>query len=355
MAEDLGEKTEQPTARKLNEARERGQLPKSSDLSAAIVMIGATVAMILFGGSVLGGAGVYMRHTLDVMLPADLVGRRVQTDMTLTFDQIVRLLVPLMLLMLLVAYIAQVVQVGFMFTVKPLEPKLSKLNPIAGAKKFFSRRSLIKGGMDTLKLAVIGAVVTLVISLHWTEVLGLASLPILLAVKEMAILMLKVAIVALAVLIVLGLLDFIYQKWQTTEDLKMSKHEVKDERKSSEGDADVKARRLRMARQIAMQRLQRDVPEADVIVTNPTHFAVALKYDADRMGAPRVVAKGADYLALRIRYIAAAHGVPIVERPPLARALYAQVKIGREVPVEHYEAVAEVLAYVYRLEERLAS
>jgi len=149
--------------------------------------------------------------------------------------------------------------------------------------------------------------------------------------------------------------DLLYQRWQHTEDLKMTKQQVKDERRSSEGDPEVKSRRFQMAREIIRQRLGAAVPEADVVVTNPTHFAAALKYDSDEMAAPRLVAKGADHLAMQIRLIAVAHGVPIVERPPLARALYRNVEVGQEVPSDLYEAVAEVLAYVYRLEGRAAS
>ena len=174
-------------------------------------------------------------------------------------------------------------------------------------------------------------------------------LSIINAVEIIADLMLIVALTVLAILILLAILDFLYQKWQTTQDLKMTKHEVKDERKSMEGNPEVRAKRMKMARQMAMQRLGRDVPDADVVVTNPTHVSVALKYDSEMMAAPRVVAKGADFVALRIRQIAATHGVPIVERPPLARALYARCEVGDEIPERDYEAVAEILAYVYRV------
>jgi flagellar biosynthetic protein FlhB len=152
-------------------------------------------------------------------------------------------------------------------------------------------------------------------------------------------------------MLIIGVADYMYQRWQYTQDLKMTRHEVTDERKSMEGDPEIKARRFRMARQMALQRVNQAVPKADVIVTNPTHFSVALRYDAETMAAPRVVAKGVDFLAMRIRQIAMTHGVPIVERPPLARALYYGVEVGRDVPAEHYQAVAELLAYVYRLDE----
>jgi len=165
---------------------------------------------------------------------------------------------------------------------------------------------------------------------------------------------LRVALWTLAVLLILGIIDWAYQKWQHNQDLKMTRHEVKDERRASEGDLETKARRLRFARSLMVQRLQHDVPKADVVVTNPTHFSVALKYESGEMSAPRVVAKGADEMAMRIRYIAKTHGVPIVERPPLARALFKDVPVGKEIPAHHYQAVAEVLSYVYRLEGKAA-
>ncbi|MHC5023403.1 MAG: EscU/YscU/HrcU family type III secretion system export apparatus switch protein, partial [Planctomycetota bacterium] len=166
--------------------------------------------------------------------------------------------------------------------------------------------------------------------------------------------LLTLALRVVAVLLLLGFIDFFYQKWKHTQDLRMTKQQVKDEMKQAEGDPEVKKRRLRMQQQIAMQRINASVPKADVVVTNPEHIAVALQYDANRMNAPRVVAKGADFLALRIRQIAVQHGIPVVERKPLARALYREVPVGREVPPEFYQAVAEILAYVYRLGGRVA-
>jgi flagellar biosynthetic protein FlhB len=158
----------------------------------------------------------------------------------------------------------------------------------------------------------------------------------------------------LAVLLVLALIDFSYQRWKHSEDMKMTKQQVKDEMKQTEGDPEVKRRRMRMQQQIAMQRISSAVPQADVIVTNPEHISIAIQYDADRMHAPKVVAKGADFIAIRIRQIATRHGVPIVERKPLARALYRDVGVGQEIPPDFYSAVAEVLAYVYRLSGRQA-
>lgn len=356
MAEDMGEKTEQPTGKRISDARNKGKVAKSADLSAAFVMAGATVVIIVFGAALANGMGALMRYILSpAVMAGDLDGGRLFSDSALVFGQVARMVAPIMLVMAVVGYVAQLTQVGVMFSSRILSPNLGRLNPIAGAKKFFSFRSLVKGGLDLLKLLLIGAVVWAVVASEWDAVLAIATLEVMPALTVAAWIILKLAIWVIVVLFLLGLADFSYQKWQHTQDLKMTRHEVKDERTASEGDTETKGRRLKLARQMAMQRLSRDVPRADVVVTNPTHFSVALKYDSASMEAPRVIAKGADYLALKIRYIASAHGIPIVERPPLARAIYRDVPVGREIHQAHYEAVAEVLAYVYRLEGRAAA
>jgi flagellar biosynthetic protein FlhB len=357
VAEDMGEKTELPTDHRRSEARDKGQIARSTDLSSAVLMTAVVVLMILFAQPLIEGMAALMRHSLGAAtLGAGITADRLRPDVTLTFWEATRLTAPIMALMVVVAVLAMLQQVGFKLSTKALEPKWDKLNFVKNLNRLVNKRSLVKAGLDLLKLAIIGAVVLMIVRADTDLLIGLANLSLVDGLIVGAALVRDLALWVLAVLIILGILDFTYQRWQHTQDLKMTKHEVKDERKSTEGDLETKARRLKMARQIAMQRLGIDVPKADVIVTNPTHYAVALKYDADSgMNAPRVIAKGADFLALRIRYIAAAHGVPIVERPPLARALYRDVKVGREISQEHYEAVAEVLAYVYRLDRKLAS
>ncbi len=354
MAEELGEKTEQPTAKKLADARKSGKTGKSADLSAAIIMISATAVLAIAGPRVLLGMLGVMRRGLHVGDGPPTLDVAVR-ELGLIGAEVARLATPLMLLMLVAAYLAQLVQVGFFLSPKPLEPNLDRLNVVKGFGRLFSRRSLVKGALDVVKLALVAVTTLVATSVEWPAIAALAGLPLIEGAIEAALIVGRVTAWVLVVLVLLGLVDFAYQRWQHTQDLKMTKHEVKDERKSLEGDPEMKARRMRAARQVAMQRLQADVPKADVIVTNPTHYAVAMRYDRDTMGAPRVVAKGADMLAIRIRQIAVFNGVPIVERPPLARALYAELKVGQEIREAHYQAVAEVLAYVYRLEGRAAS
>jgi flagellar biosynthetic protein FlhB len=245
-------------------------------------------------------------------------------------------------------------QFGLLFTMEPLTPKLDRLNPIAGVGRLLSRRNLVKTVMNTLKLIVVVTVSWLYLRSRLATVAGLPLLDTFQGAALIAKLVIELAIWLLALLLVMGGADFLYQKWQHTQDLKMTKEEVKDERRNMDGDPAVKGRRMRLMRDMAMQRVAAAVPRADVIVTNPTHYSIAIQYDEKTMRAPRVVAKGVDHMAMRIRHLAMIHKVPIIERPPLARALYAGCEVGQEVSPEFYQAIAELLAYVYRLESKAA-
>jgi flagellar biosynthesis protein FlhB len=263
-------------------------------------------------------------------------------------------LAPILGLIALVAAAAHMLQFGLLFTTEPLRPKLDRLNPVAGFGRLLSRRNLTKTGMSVLKLAVVTTVAWLYLRHKLAAVAGLPLLDTFTGVALIAKLVIELAIWLLALLLVIGAVDFLYQKWQHTQDLKMTKEEVKDERRNMEGDPMVKGRRMKLMRDMAMQRVAAAVPRADVIVTNPTHYSIAIQYDEKTMRAPRVVAKGVDHMAMRIRHLAMIHKVPIVERPPLARALYSGVEVGQEVSPEFYQAIAELLAYVYRLESKAA-
>ncbi len=349
----MGERSEQPTAKRLSDARSKGQVPKSQDLGAAGGLIVAIITLVVFGAGVMEGLARIMRRVLSAQTPGD----------PLTFDSILpaaryvaiegaMLLLPLLIIAALAAYAVQFMQVGWLLTAEPIRPKLEKLDPIKGTIKLFNKRNLVKTIVNSLKLVVVIFVSWLVIAAR-VDVLAAAirldAAPALLLVARV---ILELAIWLVVLLLAIAIIDFVYQKWQHTQDMKMTKQQVKDERRSMEGDPEVKGRRIKMAREIAMQRIASTVPQADVIVTNPEHFSVAIKYDQDEGGAPRVVAKGADHLALRIRQLARLAGVPIVERPPLARALYWGIEVGQEIAPEHYQAVAEILAYVYRMNDQ---
>lgn len=354
MAEDLGERTEDPTGKKLSDARNKGKLAKSKDLSGAIDLIAALIVMMLLGSYIsgefadlmartLGGTPIGQGNAFDYIAPSLHDSARVS----------IVTLAPVMGLMFVAILLTHYFQVGPLFTTEPLRPKLSKLNPLAGFKRIVGIRGIMQTLMSTAKLSVVGTIVVLVIVRNEVKI---ARMPVLTPPQALMVtlyILLEILAWVLSILLIIGVVDYMYQKWQHKKDLRMTKQEVKDEIKSLEGDPMLKRRRFKMAQEVAMQRISTEVPDADVVVTNPTHFSVALRYQ-NGWGAPRVVAKGADQLALRIRLIASSNGVPIVERPPLARALYWGTKEGDEISEEHYEAVAEILAYVYRLDGRAA-
>ncbi len=355
MAEDLGEKTEEPTQKRKDDAREKGNVAKSQDLSGVLLLIGGTITLWAASGWLMGGFTVMLEQVLagqyapDVTSPDSVLATANYAAVTMA-----RYVLPVLLIAWAVAILMNVMQIGILFSPQAIQPKLSKINPLNGFKRIFGLSGLVKVLMDTMKVAIVVTVSVLTIKQYNDRILVMPYLTALQGMAELGRMMVDLAIRVLAVLLLLALLDFVYQKWKHQRDLRMTKQEVKDEMKQSDGDPEVKRRRMQVQQQVAMQRVSSAVPDADVVVTNPEHISVAIKYDSDRMHAPKVVAKGADYLAMRIRQIAITHSVPIIERKPLARALYKQVEVGQEVPPDFYQAVAEILAYVYRLSGRQA-
>ena len=349
MADEFGEKTEAPTSRRRSEAREEGNLARSQDLTAAVMLLGAVLLLWAFGHRML----IAMSSLVEAMLTSSGANITRTDDLGQLWaqggDVAWRLIAPLCLGLLALGLLSGVLQVGFLITGKPLMPKLSKISPLKGIKQLFSLRGTMRFAMAMAKVAAVTTFAAILIRQDLPKLITLATLEVEPLLAAASGLVLSLAIKIALLLLILGILDYAYQRWQHEQDLRMSKQEIKEEFKRMEGDPLVKQRRAKIARQLAMQRMAYDVPKADVVVTNPTHFAIALKYDGDKMGAPKVIAKGADYMALRLRQIAVAHGVPIIERPPLARALYRNVEVGQEIPAHFYTAVAEILAYVYRL------
>lgn len=355
MAEDLGEKTEDPTSKKLADARNKGKLAKSKDLSGAIDLVAATIVMAMLGTFIAGECSDLMTRTLGTAPigqsnPFEFIGASLHDSVRVTLVT----LAPVMALMFGVILLSHFFQVGPLFTTEPIRPKLSKLNPVSGFKRIVGVRGLMQTVMSTAKLSIVGTIVVLIIMRNEIKLVRLPVLTPPQALMVTIYVLVEVLAWVLSLLLVIGMIDYMYQRWQHRKDLRMTKQEVKDEIKSLEGDPMLKRQRFKMAQEVAMQRISTQVPDADVVVTNPTHFSVALRYQTG-WGAPRVVAKGADQLALRIRLVASANGVPIVERPPLARALFWGTREGDEIAEEHFEAVAEILAYVYRLDGRAAS
>jgi len=352
MAEaDTGEKTEQPTPRRRQEAREEGQVPRSPDLTAAIALLVGLVLLNVFGPGMFERMLLLIRDMVDVSeaSPSTLPTWVARTGYTAT-----AMLVPFLLLLMVLTVGGALAQTGMLVTPKKLIPRIDNLSPIKGVKRLFSFDSITRAGLGFFKMALVGVVAYYTIVGRIQPVLGAGTAPppgiLSMASEIMFALMLRLALV----LLILGLIDYFYQRHKIEKQLRMSKQEIKDELKRMEGDPLLKHRRRQAQARLAMQRIAIDVPKSDVVVTNPTQYAVALRYDEAAMNAPRVIAKGKDLVALRICQIAQQHRIVIVQRPPLARGLYAACEVGDEIPPAYYRAVAEVLAYVYQLSGRAA-
>jgi flagellar biosynthetic protein FlhB len=355
VAEDLGERTEQATPRRRQEARDEGNVARSHDMSGAGLLLAGTIITAVAAMHLIGQGKLLVESVLDGDYASNPLNGATSADfIAFVGAATLRVALPLLLIVWAAAYLAHFWQTGWLFTTKTLQPRLDKLNPISGFKRIFGISGLVKATLDALKVVAVVTVAAHAICQRGAEIVTLPYLANMEALAAIGWMMLDVALRVLAVLLVLGFLDFLYQKWKHNEDLKMTKQQIKDEMKQMEGDPDIKRRRMRLQQQMALQRINSAVPKADVIVTNPEHISIAIQYDQAKMGAPRVIAKGADYLAMRIRQIAMRHGIPIIERKPLARALYKEVKVGQEIPPQFYKAVAEILAYVYRLSGRMA-
>ena len=356
MAETSGqEKTEDPTARRMRQAREEGNVARSTDLTAAFMLLASVLLLYAFGTRLGEGLAATL-HTLILSTHSENPTR--PDDLRDILGYLTNLaaivVLPLLLASAAVGLIASASQVGFMLTGKPLVPQFSKLNPLSGVKRLFDARAAMRLVMSLAKVGIISGLAIFIIMSDIETIAALPGMAVIDALFASANMVFMLAIKLSALLIVLALADFIFQKWQHNRDQRMTKQEVKQDLKDMDGDPLMKQRRARVARQLAMQRMAQQVPTADVIITNPTHLSIALKYDPDAMRAPRVVAKGADFMAMRIRQIATANNIPLVERKPLARALYGSVEVGDEVPEKHYAAVAGILAYVYRLSGKMA-
>ena len=350
MAEErYDERTEAATPRRREEARERGHVARSADLSSAVILLAAVLALQFFGRGLsdrLFGATAGILQRL-----AEVDGSRENLALHYGGACVAAFLgfLPILLVIVIAAIGVNVAQVGFLFVTEPLAPSFDRIDPIAGFGRIFSVRSVARMASGLLKVAAVGLVVFLTIWAERARLVGLMGYAFEEIVTYGTGMMLTLGLRAVLVLLVLAILEYGYQKWQYERDLRMSKQEVREEMKRFEGDPKIKERRRAIQRQLAMQRMMQKVPKATVVITNPTHLAVAIEYRKDEMEAPVVVAKGAEGLAKRIREIALEHGVPIVERKDLAQAVYKSVDVGQAIPVELYQAVAEVLAYVYRV------
>ena len=350
MAEDTAQqKTEQPTQKRLQEARQKGQVPRSKELNTLLSLVAAAVGLIFLGAGLLHELGHLMKTALgfnpQTLNSADTMYAAVAHSIQLG----VAALLPIFALFVASAFIGPAVMGGLNFSTESLSPKFDKLDPLKGVQRMFGLSSLVELVKAICKFLLVGAAAVTIIYYSLTDLIALGLQSFVSAAAHVGELLMWSFIGFSSVLILVALIDVPYQLWQYKDQLMMTRQEVKDELKDSEGRPEVKSQVRRLQRQMADQRMMDAVPKADVIITNPTHYAVALSYNQDGWGAPRVVAKGQDFVAQRIREVAAEHEVPLFEAPPLARALYFMVKVGQEIPNDLYRAVAQVLAYIYQL------
>ncbi len=350
MASFADEKTEAPTPRRRMEARTKGQVAKSQDLTAAVVLFVAFATLYFLGPKLCGSMLFMISSGLSGESPGridDLHPFAAAIGLELVYR-----LGPLLVGLFLAALVVLFAQVGWLFTWHPLTPTLTRINPLNGIMRLFSARSVMMALINLLKLLFVASVAYMTLAGSASLIVHSFTFGFRDILTLGGTLVVELGLKVSAALLVLALIDYAWQRFRHDRDLRMTKEEVKDELRSMEGDPNIKRRRRQLQLQLAMQRLRKDVPKADVVVTNPTHYAVAIQYDAESMAAPRVVAKGADYVAIRIRQIAAEFGIPMVERKPLARALFESVDVGQAIPERFYRAVAEILAYIYELTGR---
>lgn len=356
-----GEKTEEATSKKLKDARDEGKVAKSQELSSAFVLIGLFLALKIFVGFVGNRFLSVFNYAYRAIPDVDRMSRNgmtIATARTLFMDVIIQFLIataPFLVVGFAIALLGNIVQVGWQIATKALQPKLDKFNPVNGFKRIFSKDSIFNLLKSFIKIGLIFYVAYSCLKDQANNLFFLYDMSLNQAIAFVGQVIIDTGLRISLVYLVVGIADYIYMKHKFKEDMKMTKQEVKDEYKSTEGDPQIKGQQRQRMREASQRRMMASVPQADVVITNPTHLSIALKYDFDNpdVSAPVCVAKGEDFVALRIREVARENGVEIVENKPLARALYPVVEVGDAIPPEMYEVVAEILAEVYRKQGRI--
>jgi flagellar biosynthetic protein FlhB len=354
-----GEKTEEPTAKKLEDARKEGQVAKSKEVTSAFELL-AIFALLYAWVGYMGQYFVGNMYDIYSQIPdyikmydGYVPEKTINVIFVKSMLRVLLILAPFLIVGVLVSFICSVVQVKWKPTAKPMQPKFSKLNPINGFKRIFSVNSLVELAKSIAKIVLIVYVVYSYLKKNMPSLYLLYDLSLEQGIAQIGSLVINLGLRISIWYMLIAILDYVYQKVKFKNDMKMTKQEVKDEYKNQEGDPQIKGKQRQRMQEASRRRMMQQLPQADVVITNPTHFAVAIKYDPDLYDAPFVVAKGADYLAQRIKETAREHNIEIVENKPLARMLYANVEVGNVVPPELYQAVAEVLAFVYHLQGKV--
>ena len=350
---DSGEKTEEPTGKKITDASNKGQVAQSQEIQSWAILL--TITIII--GSAMPTIMGYVTRVNRRFIESAHAYTLSPEDFQFIFKEVITengiVILPLMLLFVIVGFSVQVIQVGWNISAEKFQININKFSPAKGVKKFFGVRPIVEALKGMVKLGIVGTVVLVSVAPMLKNIELLAAFEILHTLGQVQEIAIVILVVSVMIMTVIAVLDYAYQKWDHKNKLKMTKQEVKDERKQQDGDPKIKQRIASLRMERARERMMQAVEKADVVITNPTHYAIALKYDMDIMPAPVLVGKGVDSLAKRMREIAEENDIPIVENPPLARALYAGVEIDDEIPTEYYHAVAEVIGYVFRLKGRM--
>lgn len=354
-----GEKTEEPTAKKKEDTRKDGKVAKSKELSSGVELI----ALFLILKFWIGNMGKQFMGLFDLIYEKFTTyttywgGNIASADYDILFKsvylEILKILLPFFAVGVAIAFIVNMVQFKFQISTKPLKPKFSNLNPVSGMKRLFSAEKIMELLKSILKIILISYVVYSTIKDDWVYLYKMYDMPLTQAIELIGSIVINLGLKISLFFLVIAFADFAYQKYKFNKDIKMTKQEVKDEYKNAEGDPQIKGKIRQKMREVSQRRMMQDLQQADVVITNPTHFAVAIKYAPEEHAAPTVVAKGADYMAQKIKEAAREHHIEIVENKPLARMLFANVEIGQEIPPELYQSVAEVLAFVYKMQGKI--
>lgn len=345
------EKTEEPTAKKLKEAKDNGQVARSKELNTLAVVMVAAVGLLTFGTGMATRMLEIMRYNFSIEREALYHTDSMGWHLLASAEQGLYILAPIFFILLIASLVGPVMLGGWLLSAKSMAPKFSRMNPLSGIKRMFSMSALMELGKALAKFLVVLTAVFLLLNIMREDLLSLAKEAMPYAIYHSVWILGKSLFILACSLIIIALVDIPFQIYDNKQKLKMTKQEVRDEYKDTEGKPEVKAKVRQLQREVADRKMLAEVPNADVVITNPTHFAVALKYDPERSGAPMLVAKGGDFMAQKIREIAQEHKVMILESPPLARAVFYSTEVDREIPAGLYLAVAQVLAYVFQLQQ----
>ncbi len=351
--QDDSEKTEEPTPKKLEESRKKGQVALSREVNNWVMLFTGTIVVLAIGPHSLTALKNHMQAYIEKAHLMPSVPGGMGFILGDSFWEVMGILTLPLIILVIAAFLGPFVQIGPLIAPHTIKPDISKISPMAGFKRLFSLRSIMEFVKGILKIGIIGVIGVILLYPFYASVDHMVGLPVAVMMEELQILVLRLMSGILVVLLVVAVADLVYQRYEHHKKMMMSKQELKDEYKQTEGDPHVRAKLRQLRQEKARVRMMQAVPEADVIITNPTHYSLALKYKPEEMDAPILIAKGVDDLAMRIREAAKENDIPLYENKPLARALYDTVEVDQMIPEEHYKAVAEVISYVFQLKSRL--